>query len=259
MAGAIELMNSSINQSTEVLQNVTLSGKEAIIQYMKGDFLPRFLDIISAPINDPEMLWIVAPLVTAMMLMEFYFGHYKEEELGWNTAVGNSLVLIFVSLDLLRKLNSDMGINITQMINNPTELPLKIIIASSMGMFGLINMFSNFFHILPKKLAFKISGSLFVNLLAYLAIIIIYVDIPFDLTTMLAAFALFIALVIFFAIVHLIEPKAKDIFSDFKKKYSQLNDPDSLAAKEIREDPFERNFEDHGDYDYIGDRHNHKP
>lgn len=244
-----EVIAANISANLSEAVNATQSSGN-IHSFLLSEVIPRFVDLIKAPVSDPQMLWIVSPLVAALVLMEFYFGHYNREELGWNTAVGNSLVLIFISLDLLRTLNSQIGLNITELINHPTELPVKIIIAGGLGVFGLLNMFGNFFHILPKKVAFKISGALPVNLIAYLSIILIYTDIPFDWTTILASFLLFLCLLIIFSLLHLFEPKAKDIFEDFHKKFNQLNDPDSLATKEIREDPFTRNFEDHGGFQY---------
>ena len=52
-----------------------------------------------------EVLWILAPLVITLILMEMYFGRYKEEELGWNTAFGNTLILIFISANLIHHLH----------------------------------------------------------------------------------------------------------------------------------------------------------
>ena len=36
------------------------------------------------------------------LIMTLYFGRHRDEELGWNTAFGNSLTLLFVSIDLFR-------------------------------------------------------------------------------------------------------------------------------------------------------------
>lgn len=62
----------------------------------------RIWEIVQAPATHSDMIWIIAPIVIAFLLMSFYFGRYKKEELGWNTAFGNSMVLIFATVDLLR-------------------------------------------------------------------------------------------------------------------------------------------------------------
>ena len=61
----------------------------------------RFRELFLAPVHHPSMIWIVVPLLMALLLMTIYFAKYRDEELGWNTALGNSLVLIFVSVALL--------------------------------------------------------------------------------------------------------------------------------------------------------------
>jgi hypothetical protein len=61
-------------------------------------FWQRFLEILSAPSVHQEMIWIVLPLLLIIVLMTVYFAKYKDEELGWNTALGNSFILIFVSI-----------------------------------------------------------------------------------------------------------------------------------------------------------------
>ena len=65
--------------------------------------LYRINYIIFAPFNFPDMIWVAAPLLISLIMIELYFGRYSSEELGWNSAISNSLVLIFVALDLFRK------------------------------------------------------------------------------------------------------------------------------------------------------------
>ncbi|MBD3354899.1 hypothetical protein GF361_02850, partial [Candidatus Woesearchaeota archaeon] len=59
--------------------------------------ISRFMELVTAPYHHSELLWITIPLVAALILMDIYFGRYKKEELGWNTAVGNTLALAFVA------------------------------------------------------------------------------------------------------------------------------------------------------------------
>lgn len=196
-----ETINSSVNQTQ--VQTLFNNFGEGVWQ--------RFLELVSAPGNHPNMIWIVTPLVIMLLLMQFYFGRYKREELGWNTAVGNSMVLIFVSLDLLRYIYGDTGINSLDVGSIPLNNFKATIIALVVGSAGFVMMFTNFFHIMPKKFSFFISSSLPVNLMAYVAITLVYTSIPLDFFTLLAALILFVILLFFFNILHLIEPKSEDI------------------------------------------------
>jgi len=74
----------------------------SIITYFQTEVYSRFIELVTAPYHHTELLWITIPLIIVVLLMEFYFGRYEKEELGWNTAVGNALVLLFVAMDLYR-------------------------------------------------------------------------------------------------------------------------------------------------------------
>ena len=75
----------------------------------------------------------------------------------------------------------------------------------------------DFFHILPKKLAFFLGNSLVINLTAYVAIVLIYTNpigmepgahsVPLDHYTIIAAFILFWLLWAMFWLLTLFEPK----------------------------------------------------
>ena len=74
------------------------------LDFLLNEILSRLTAIITAPYVYPHMLWIILPLLLSLLFTEFYFSRYTYEELGWGSAFGNALVLIFVSLDLLRYL-----------------------------------------------------------------------------------------------------------------------------------------------------------
>lgn len=177
-----------------------------VITFLQQEFIPRFVEFVAAPINHPEMLWMSIPLITVLVLMQFYFGVYKQEELGWNTAVGNSLVLIFIVIDLVRYMVTTYGFN--YILLNPVFYPnlLLIFILTILG-FWLLLM--NFFHWLPKKVAFFIASPLPINILAYMALVITYANIKLDIITISVAILLFVMLFLFFFLMKLILPKGK--------------------------------------------------
>ena len=138
----------------------------------------RFIEITLAPVHVKEMMWILAPLLISLLLMEFYFDRYKREELGWNTAFGNSLILIFVSLDLLRFLYTH-GMLYYVTLENALVIAVVLL--------GLTLTTMTYFHILPKKAAFGLSSRLPINIVAYLAVVIIYAGIIIDFYTVAAS------------------------------------------------------------------------
>ena len=158
--------------------------------YVSGDLYPRGLAIVDAPFRVPEMLWMLIPIIVSLVMMEFYFGRFKEEELGWNTAFGNSLVLTFVSIDLFRHTYEPSGMTILSSLQSPDT---KIGIAIVLFGFALLLVLMDFFHFLPKKLAYAISSGPFIQMIALLGIVIVYSKgVPLDWTTLLASLILFL-------------------------------------------------------------------
>ncbi|MBR9703466.1 hypothetical protein GOV10_05475, partial [Candidatus Woesearchaeota archaeon] len=58
---------------------------EAFIKTIVTEVAPtlweRLTTIVAAPARYPEMVWILMPLLITLLLMTFYFGRYKREEL----------------------------------------------------------------------------------------------------------------------------------------------------------------------------------
>ena len=219
----------AVNQTLNGIANGTSSG---FLQQIAGVFIPtlaqRFWDVVTAPIRIPGMLWIVVPLVIALLLMEFYFSRYTREELGWNTAVGNSLVLIFVSIDLLRHIFGDT--NFLQMDVAQLFVVEKTIIALAVAAGAFLLLFTEFFHWLPKKFAFFVSSSLPVNLIAYLAIILVYSSIPLDIYTIISGVLLFVLLLLLFKLIYVVVPTADNQDIEGTKRY----DYDENGLREVK-------------------------
>jgi len=208
MVDAVGIANTTMN-----VTNQTGIGLEDQLGNFWGDLFARFMEIVLAPYNHNDMLWIITPMLITIVMMELYFGRYRKEELGWNSAVANSMVLIFVSVDVLRRMYGDDGFIsfITQELFASIDMPVKTVIALSLMLYGVLLLFFNFFHIFPKKFAFFISSSLPVNFIAYMVIVIIYSDLPILETdgylTLIASFVFLSILYVFFTFIQLLEPK----------------------------------------------------
>lgn len=173
----------------------------------------RFIELATAPYYFRDMIWILAPLLVSLLLMEFYFDRYKAEQLGWNTAFGNSLVLIFVSLDILRFLYNN---NMFEYANLSNALAISVVFV------GFALTLLTFFHIIPKELAFGLSSRLPINMISYLTIVIIYAHITIDIYTGIAAliFAIFISIALKIMSILIPEsgeiPELEDVGKDVK-------------------------------------------
>lgn len=206
------------NITAENLTNVTnpaLIGKAADIAVSAKDTMPlifqRVWDLASAPFHHQEMLWILFPLLFTLIVLEFYFDRHGDEELGWGAAIANSLILVFVGIDLLKHsfhyetpwvVLKEISLAVFTDATLPLE-PQVLILILFLGAMGLAVTLINYYHLLPRKMAFVISGHPPINFLAYFAIAIVYStgtesEIPFDLTTLIAGAILFIILLVIF-------------------------------------------------------------
>ncbi|MGB9707867.1 MAG: hypothetical protein ACPLXC_00870 [Candidatus Pacearchaeota archaeon] len=168
----------------------------------------RAVEILKQPALNKDMLWILLPSIVTLFLMELYFGRYKEEELGWNSAVSNALVLFFVGMNLASWLYSHQLL--IGFFSVEETIFMNALIKTLIAIFVLVEsallLFLNFFHLVKKKFAFGISSTLIINFIGVISIILVYSEVPLDALTFPAVLMTFIALVIFFRFIKLLEP-----------------------------------------------------
>ena len=138
------------------------------------NLINRLVELVLAPVYFIDLLWIIIPLIIAMILIEVYFGRYKLQELGLNTAYGNSLVLIFVSFDLMRFLYA-----------NDLVVPITFQSAVTFGLvfIALFLITSTFFHVFPKEFIFNLETPAPINSVAYVVVVLVYSKVPLDIYT----------------------------------------------------------------------------
>lgn len=67
-------------------------------------YLGALKEILTAPFRNTNILWQLAPVIILWMIIEIYFDTHKREQLGWNTAIGNSISLSWISLAAIQQL-----------------------------------------------------------------------------------------------------------------------------------------------------------
>ncbi len=146
------------------------------------------------------MWWLLVHLLLTFILFELYFDRHEGENLGWSAALANSIVTIFISLELLRVLygHSDHPFSVFAQIGSDylslglfsQEIILVTLVLLLLGL-GIFTAVVNYFHLLPKSLAFLISGHKTINLLAYFMMVAVWRytsdnPIPLDKITLVA-------------------------------------------------------------------------
>lgn len=161
-----------------VLEMADLNAILGIIKEVALQTYARSLELLKTPFHTPDILWIITPLVISTIFIALYFGRYKKEELGWNTAFGNSIILLFATVDLVRLLYG-RGILLQFTVQNA--------IVGALVVESLLMMFLNFYHLLPKKFAFGLSSGITINVTLLLCMLVIYSGVPMDYITAISA------------------------------------------------------------------------
>lgn len=151
-----------------------------------GTVTARYLDILTFPLDHPEFVPSLIPLFLGLFIMQLYFGRYRYEELGWNSAVSNAVLLITTGISLVLQLGLQ-----------PFASGPRSVVAYGIVVTGLIILLLNFYHIWPAEIAFNVSSAFTSYTLAYLAIAIAYKGLPLTDDTLTAAAAFFITLNLF--------------------------------------------------------------
>jgi len=193
-----------------------------MLQLFFQDFLQTFLKFLYAPLLFPEMLWILAPVLVTVILMEIYFYKYPRDAMGHHKFLENSIYLIFIGADLLR-----------YVYFNGTSL--KIYVAAQIVCIWILIGLLDFLHKLPTSIHFRLSTKVLITYSAHIAIILIYSDILSVVTlthiiSVILSILLFLALIIFVQkIFQYLEPRSyeeieyflKNIEDDIKKSMKE--------------------------------------
>ncbi len=193
------------------INSTCLGISSKMVAYFIETLIPRLIELMIVPFTHPEILWIIAPLITAIILMSLYFGRYKNESIGWNDAFAGNIALLFVGLNLLQVLWNK------EMLFSGKALFIYCLLG-----YNISQLILNYFHKMPKKLSFFINSVLPINFINYFAIILIYSDVAWDLFTFIAGIFFFLIVYFISKILWMIAPMSRGskIFLAMKEKKS---------------------------------------
>ena len=198
---------------------------ETYLEYVKNEVIPRFSEILITPWMNKETLWMVIPLILIMFFIQAYYGRNKTEDLGWDTAFGNAVSLFWVSILLFKF-----------MIENTSPIELfesgalrSLILIGILFAWTLLLLVSDYFHALPKRVAFLLSSDIPINATAYIFIVLIIGNIPLDTTTLLAGLFFLLYIAIFFRLFRTIIKPSETAQRTLSKRHKK-----KLQEKQIK-------------------------
>ena len=174
------------------------------INFHINEVIPRCWELLTAPMDYPDMWAIVGPLAMTLICMEFYFGRYKTEQISWDSAFGNTIALFFVTAALLHQLF--IRHNILLLV--PTYPAFgQLLVVIGLAIIAIMLALGNYFHKTPKNILQFASSAEIITVISFVISVIIFANIPLSFTTLYAAtINLVLSFPIFAAFRGLIEP-----------------------------------------------------
>ena len=88
------------NNLNHILTEIVLFAALLSIVYITVSNKAIFV-IITAPFSNFKIFWTVLPMLAAWIVLEVYFSRHEDENIGWNTAICNGLMLFWAGLNIL--------------------------------------------------------------------------------------------------------------------------------------------------------------
>lgn len=178
-----------------------LPSLERLLDFSDPRIWERSMEIARAPMDSPELLPSVLPLILGAVIIELYFGKHEKEVLGWNTSVGNAVIWVSTGLNLV----------ITGVLDTGVERAVSYLILLS----GSFTAYMDFFHKWSAAAAFRASSPDIIYPLAYVTVVVVKTDMPITLATLKAAAGFVIGITAVFAVVKWFIPPARDDLGSF--------------------------------------------
>ena len=195
------------------------------------DIFVRVLQIVLVPTDVLDVLWIIAPLLFGLLMIQMYFGKYKTEQLGWNTAYSNSISLMWVTFLLVRFMDSTYGLEIAW---NTPGLYGQLLLIIFLAVLTLALAYFNYQHILPKTIAFFLSSAIPTSILAYLSVVIVMGRIPVDVITIISGLILFFIVDIIFRVYRKSINSPKYVEKTLKEQIKKRNRKIGVIKRKIK-------------------------
>ncbi len=197
--------------------------------------------ILITPWLSSDGLWAILPLVLILIFINFYFGRNRAEELGWNSAFGNTISLLWVCVILWKFLITNH--TSVEIFSHP--LVRDFILLSILSLWVILLSVFNFFHVLPRKFAFIISSSYSLYILGYIVISFVIGGVVITKTSLLGAIILFFLMFLLLQFIKWmvpIDPTDKPVLEKRKKKKNRKKGAKKAAKTRKRKNIFRKIF-----------------
>ena len=170
------------------------------------NILGGFKEIFSAPFRDISIWWLLTPIILFWLVLEVYFGMYKREKLGWNTALGNGLNLFWIVVISLKALFTK-GLDLFSID--------KLIVVIFIAVYSAFIISISFTHKLKEKIFFLFASPTIVYYLSGIAVLWIHGLINISFWVIIDLIILYMIIVVLEIILRKLVPSSsKDVGED---------------------------------------------
>ncbi|MBU0667408.1 MAG: hypothetical protein ABIC91_04520 [Nanoarchaeota archaeon] len=156
-------------------------------------------------VREPSLWWFLTPIILLWVILEIYFGEYKHESLGWNTALGNAISLLWVTIESMRFLFANKSDNFWS----------NFVIIIVIMFYAFLIIYFVFTHKVSSKVAFALGKPSPICFLSLVTILWGHNVLTVSWWVALDLLILFFLLVLLFAIIRKLLPESqKDVESD---------------------------------------------
>ncbi len=174
------------------------------------EILKGFKAIGLSFVSDWSIWWVLAPILLVWFIIEAYFGAYKKEKLGWNTALANGVTLLWITVEGMRFTFSE-EVNYFWMRFLITLLFLALA--------GFL-IYISFTHKFSDKITFSITSPTVIYFLAMSVILFTHGSLEISGWVLLDMIILFFIIMgIFELLKHFIPRAKKDVFGELEQHH----------------------------------------
>ena len=167
-----------------------------------NEMLAGITDIFRAPFVELSALWLIAPLFIMWIVLELYFDIHQDEELGWNTALGNGISMFWIAVNMMRFL----------FVENFRDFGwLKFIVIILLLCYSIFISYISFTHQLSPKATFYLASPTTAYYFSGIVILWAYGSLTLSLWMIIDIMLLFGIVVLFVYIVRKIVAHFKGI------------------------------------------------
>jgi len=170
------------------------------------NILEGFGEIFSSPFRDASIIWLLAPIILFWFIMEIYFSRYKQEKLGWNSALGYGLSMFWIATISLR----------TLFTNNYELFSFdKLIFLITIAIYSVFIIYISFTHKMKEKMFFIFTSPTIIYYLFGIAVLWVHGLLNISLWVVIDLVIFYIIILIFEKLLRKFIPAAsEDLKSD---------------------------------------------